>query len=70
VAMMVGPSSSGTGGAESFLAGVLPVCVWRWSLVYDAPAYPVFVLTLKSGVVVTGAAPRWSRSLIGLRCTQ
>jgi hypothetical protein len=37
-----------------FLAGVLPVCVWCWSLVYAAPDSFVFALNLKSGAMVTG----------------
>jgi hypothetical protein len=58
--MMVGLSSlvPGEGGHGAiiqegpplvFLAGVLPVCVWCWSLVYVTPASPVSVLTLKNG---------------------
>jgi hypothetical protein len=52
-----------------FLAGVLSVCIWHWSLVYAAPTSAIFVLKLKSGDVVTRVAPRRSRSLIGLQRT-
>jgi hypothetical protein len=47
-----------------FLAGVLLVCVRCWSSVYAFPASPIFAMNLKSGVVVTGVAPRRSRSLV------
>jgi hypothetical protein len=50
-----------------FLAGVLRVCVWHWSLVYAAPASPISVVTLKNGIVVTGVAPHRSRSLVSLQ---
>jgi hypothetical protein len=48
-----------------FLAGVL--LVWRCSLDYAAPTSPISVLTLNSGVGVTGVAPLQSQSFISLR---